>query len=181
MINIDRLKKQVTKNLEESFVSSYKVIKKEVDLLNLAISSFGDVNFYSYDEYCKKRIEFEVQACDLIDINLEAEFKMSDNERFSLQMKTSDVLSVEEFDEITKSEYIKWQLKKIYNVEYKIFYLIIKNSSINLFKYKLSDKTWEKEKEFFEDICRMKAKNYAKALAYKNQANHKQNIIVSML
>ena len=182
MIYIEDIKKTIKLDLEDKFISSIDMVKKEMNLLNVAISVFEESSLFSYDEYCKKRMEFEVEACDHIDIDFNSELKITEKDKFLINRRVaSRFISEEEYEETLRDEYIKLQLNKLYDIDYKFFYKLSKYSSLKLIEYKVSEETWKNKKVFFEQLSEKKAKNLAKLIATSNQEVHEQNIRAKMM
>lgn len=181
---IDSLKESVKENLENFFINKKEKAEKEMNLLNVLISTFCD-NTYTYDEYCRNRMSFEIEACDKgITVDLDSKIEFSDLEKIVVQnqavikqMKNKS----SNFDEILKEEYIQHMTKKCYEIDKKLFYQISKYSSLKLLKNKIPDEIWENKKDYFDSICENKANNFAIDCANNNKKIHEQDIRTSMI
>lgn len=185
MSDTEKTKEAIQESLERNFIENKTVVEKEMSMLNILISSFDKDSEYSYDEYCKKRMEYELEACDkVLDIDFEKEMSVSNQERAIIQnraiRKTMSNPEVD-YEDALKEEYIKWQIQKCHDIDKEMYYKISKFSSKSLLKYKISKETWEKKKGYFEDICEDKAKNYGIAAAEANRDKHEQDIRSSLI
>lgn len=177
------LKQEIQDSLINSFIENKSAIDKEMNLLNILISSFGGLE-YTYDEYCSKRIEFELDACDkAVDVDIDKELTISAYERFIIQNNAaSKVMNSQEieFEEALKEEYIKWQTNKCFDLDKKMFYQISNFSSIKLLRNKIPEEIWQNKHQYFIDICKNKALKHAAETAEANRGMHEQYIRSSM-
>jgi len=184
MSHIEKAKKNIRETLESNFINRKSSVEKEMNILNILISSFTE-NIYSYDEYCKNRMKFEVEACEIaLDVDMDKEMEMTDQERVIVQnraiRKTMGNPEVE-YDEVMKEEFVKWQLDKCVRLDSKMFYQIFKHSYVKMIKGKISEEMWSDKKEYFEDISEVKAKKYGAAVADSNKDRHEDDIRSSMV
>ena len=185
MSETDKTKEAIQESLERNFIENKIVVEKEMNMLNVLISSFDKDSKYSYDEYCGKRMEYELEACDkVLDIDFEKEMNVSNQERAIIQnravRKTMENPEVD-YEHSLKEEYIKWQIKKFYNIDKKMYYQISKFSSIKLLRNKIKEEVWMSKHAYFVDICEEKAKNYGIAAAEANRDKHEQDIRSSLI
>ncbi len=185
MSDTEKTKEAIQESLERHFIENKNVVEKEMSMLNILISSFDKNSEYTYDEYCRKRMEYELEACDkVLDIDFEKEMNVSIQEQGIIQnraaRKTMGNPEVD-YEDALKEEYIKWQLQKCYDVDRKMYQKISKYSSTNLLQNKISKETWELKREYFEDICEEKSKNYGIAAAEANKDKHEQDIRSSLI
>jgi hypothetical protein len=180
----ENIKEVIQENLVNNFINNKADVEKEMNLLNVLISTFCD-NQYTYDEYCKKRMNFELEACDKsVTVDAEAKVELSDAERIIIQNKAMRKVmnnTKADFEEILKEEYVQHLTQKCYEIDQKLFYQISKYSSLNLLKHKIPDDVWENKRAYFEGICENKAKKYANDCANANKERHEQDIRTSMI
>lgn len=180
MSDIEIIKEDVRANLENNFINNATAVKKEMELLNILITSYVD-DEYTYDEYCKCRMKFELEACDkVVDIDIEEELEMSPqeiqivkNRAVRKHMANQDTTI---YEELLKEEWVKWNVEKSMNIDKKIFYPIFKYGNVEMIKNKIKGEAWESKKNYFEDICDSKAKKLADTIANNNKELHEQNI-----
>lgn len=177
------LKQSIRENLEENFINDMESIQKEMNLLNLLLVSFTDKS-YTYDEYCRLRMKFEIEACDFVDFDYDEEMHMSDQERLIIQNRAvrktmSNPDSV--YEEIVEEEFVKWQLDKCHRLDKKMYSQISYTSSMNLIKEKLSPEVWKDKLTYFKDICEDKSDKVGQATADAKQELHEQEIRSSMM
>jgi len=107
---IEELKEGIQNTLSKSFVENMEVNRKEMNMLNVLLKSFGGSE-YSYDEYCKSRMAFELEACDkVVNIDFEEEFKMTKKENAIIQNRANLKYNSnpnEDFEYLYKEEWIK--------------------------------------------------------------------------
>ena len=136
--DIQEIKKGIQITLSKNFVDNMEVVKKEMSLLNILISSFGGSE-YSYDEYCKNRMKLELEACDkVVKIDFEEEYKMTQKEAAIVENRASIKYNSNpngDFDDFYKEEWIKWQVEKSVMIDKKIFLPCIK-----ILKCKITEK-----------------------------------------
>ena len=180
----EKTKEAIQKSLEKNFINNKSIVEKEMNMLGVLISSFDGAE-YTYDEYCKKRIEYETEACDkVLSIDVDKEMTVSPVEKRIIQDRAvRKVMGNTELDyeDALMEEYIEWQIKKCYDIDRKMFYQISKYSSLRLLENKISKETWNKKKEYFEEICEDKARNYGIATAEANKDKHEEDIRSSMI
>lgn len=180
----EKIKESVQESLIKSFIDNKVDVEKEMKLLNVLISSFCDSE-YTYDEYCKKRMEFELDACDkALTVDAESEMEISDAEKFLLQSKAMrKVMSNQkaDFDEVLKEEYIQHLTNKCFEIDKKMYYQISKFSSMMLLKFKIPESIWNEKRMYFASICDNKANNNANANATANMKLHEEQIRASMI
>jgi hypothetical protein len=182
--NIEKLKEEVQGSLEKNFIDNASVMKKEMELLNLLITSFVSEG-YTYDEFCKCRMQFELTACDNIDIDFELEndFSKQDQEivRNRAVRKHMENQSTTIYEEVFKEEYINWLVEKSIALDKKVFTRIIYDSSILLLKEKIKGDVWNSNQRYFEDICNSRAKKFSEIIANNNKERHEDEIRASQL
>jgi len=184
MSYIEKAKKNIRKTLESNFINRKGAVEKEMNILNILITSFTE-NVYTYDEYCKNRIKFEIEACEKsLDVNIDKEMEITDQERVIVQSramrKSMDNLEVE-YEEVMKEEFVKWQLDKCIRLDSKMFYQIYKYSYLKMIEVKLSEEVWKEKEIYFKDISEIKAKKYGAAVADSNKDRHEDDIRSSMI
>ncbi len=179
-----RTKEAIQESLEKNFIDNKKVVEKEMNMLNILISSFCEFE-YTYDEYCKKRMEYELEACDkALDIDTEEEISVSEVEKRTIQGRAVKRVMENpgtDYEDAFKEEYIQWQIGKCYKIDQKMYYQISKYSSIKLLENKLPEELWKNKKPYFENICEEKAKRYGTACAEANKSKHEEDIRSSMI
>ncbi len=184
MSDKDNIKEEVQESLINNFIENKIVVEREMNLLNTLISSFGGSE-YTYDEYCGKRMEFEIEACDkVIDIDVDEELTISKGDRFIINGRVIRKMNQNpnlDYEDVLKEEYINWQVKKCYDIDKKMFYQISKFSSIKLLKNKIPEETWQSRHGYFVDICEDKARKHGAATADANKSRHEQDIRSSMV
>jgi hypothetical protein len=183
MLDKEDIKGEIQETLISNFIENKDIVEKEMNLLNVLISSFGGSE-YTYDEYCGKRIEFETAACDeIVDIDVDKELTISPVEGSIIQNKAVRKMMENpklEYEEILQEEYIKWQIQKCYDIDKKMFYQISQISSMKLLKNKIPEETWKSKYGYFVDICNNKAERHGTATAEANKGRHEQDIRSSM-
>lgn len=183
MLDKEDIKEEIQESLISNFIENKSIVEKEMNLLNILISSFGGSE-YTYDEYCGKRMEFETGACDEItDIDVDKELYISPIEGSIIQSKATRKMLENpklDYEETLQEEYIKWQIGKCYDIDKKMFYQISKSSSIKLLRNKIPEETWKLKHAYFLDICEEKAKRHGIATAEANKGRHEQDIRSSM-
>jgi len=177
------LKKDIRENLEENFINDMESVQKEMSLLNLLLASFTDKS-YAYDEYCRLRMKFEIEACDFLDLDYNREMEMTDQERLIIQNKAvrrtmSNPGSI--YEEVVEEEFVKWQLEKYHKLDKNMYSQISYQSSMNLIKEKVSPSVWVNDLEFFKDICVNKSDKVGQQIADAKQELHEQEIRSSMM
>jgi len=179
MLEIEVLKEDIINNLEKNFIDNFKAIVKEVELFNILITSFVD-DEYTYDEYCKCRMKFELEGCELVDIDINEEQALSSQDRNIIHNRAvkKHMENHEEtiYEELLKEEFVKWQVEKISLIDQKVFYTIFRHASIKMLKNKIKGYAWESNEEYFVEICEHKAKNLAAAVAENNKEAHEEQI-----
>lgn len=179
----EKIKESVQESLIKNFIDNKVDVEKEMKLLNVLISSFCD-NEYTYDEYCKKRMEFELEACDkALTVDAESELEISDAERIQLQRKAMRrVMSDQkaDFEETLKEEYVQHLTQKYFEIDKKMYYQISNFSSIKLLRNKIPEEIWQNKHQYFVDICKNKALKHAAETAEVNRGMHEQYIRSSM-
>ena len=180
MSDTEIIKEDVRANLENNFINNAAAVKKEMSLLNILISSFVDGE-YTYDEYCKCRMQFETEACDkVVKINMEEELEMSSQEREIVKNRAVRKHMANQettiYEELLKEEWVKWTVEKSMILDRKIFQPIFNYANIEMLKHKIKGKIWEEKKSYFEGICESKAKDLANTIAENNKESHEQNI-----
>jgi hypothetical protein len=185
MSDNEKTKEAIAESLERNFIDNKSIVEREMNMLNVLISSFENDGEYTYDEYCKRRMQFELEACDsALDIDIDKEMSISQMEKGIIQnravRKTMGNPEVD-YEDALKEEYIKWQIQKCYDIDKKMYYQISKYSSSKLLENKISKETWEKKKKYFEEICEDKARNYGNAAAEANKDKHEEDIRSSMI
>jgi len=184
MSHVKKAKENISESLERSFINNKKAVEKEMNLLNILIGSFTE-NTYTYDEYCRNRMKFELEACDnALDVDMDKEMEMTDQERVIVQNRAMRKMMGNpggEYEDIMKEEFVKWQLDKCFRLDSKMFYQTSKYSSIKMLEVKIPADVWEEKKSYFEDICETKAKNYGEAVATSNKDRHEDDIRSSMM
>jgi len=182
MSDIDKLKEDVRDNLERNFIDNASAIKKEMELLNILITSFVDSE-YTYDEYCRNRIKFEVDGCDKVEIDFEEEKRLSDQEKNIIRNRAVRKHMANQettiYEDLLKEEWVKWQVEKNMLIDKKVFYAIIRHSSIQLLKNKIKGEVWSRNEAYFVDICDSKAKDLAATIADNNKEKHEEHIRAS--
>lgn len=180
----EKIKESVQESLIKNFIDNKVDVEKEMKLLNVLISSFCD-NEYTYDEYCKKRMEFELEACDkALNVDAKSELEISDADRIRLQnlaMRKVMTNSKADFKEVLKEEYVQHLTQKCFEIDKKIYYQISKYSSFKLLGYKIPESICKDKRRYFENICEGKAKNNAEANAKANMQRHEEQIRVLMI
>lgn len=177
------IKEEIQESLINNFIENKIVVEKEMNLLNILISSFGGSE-YTYDEYCGKRLEFEASACDkVVDVDVDKELTVSPSDRGVIHVNAVNLMLKNQigYEEALQEEYIKWQIQKCYNIDKNMFYQISKFSSMMLLKNKIPEDTWQLKHGYFVDICEDKAKRYGIATADANKDRHEQDIRSSMV
>jgi len=176
---IEEIKEGIQSTLSKSFVDDMEVNRREMEMLNVLLKSF-DGGEYTYDEYCKNRMNYELEACDkVVKIDFEEEFKMTKQETAIIQNRAHIKYNSnpnEDFDDLYKEEWIKWQVEKSVMIDKKIFYPVSRYSSIKLLKLKLSEEVWIDKKSYFENIVEKKARNSADVIANNNKDHHEEQI-----
>jgi hypothetical protein len=184
MPNIKEIKVIVSENLEKNFIENMRSVKHEMDLLNILICSFTDKT-YSYDEYCRMRISFEMEACDnAVDFDYDDEAGMSGAEKLIVQNKALIKVMKDpgsEYEDIIEEEEVKWKLDKFHRLDKKLYSQISKYSSMRLIQEKLSFDVWKDKKEYFSDICTEKANKIGEETANENREMHEELIRTSMI
>ena len=178
-----KLKESIKENLEENFINDMKSIKKEMKLLNLLLASFTEKN-YDYNEYCRLRIKFEVEACDFVDFDYNEEMEMSDQERLIIQNRAVGIIMSNPnsvYEEIVEEESVKWQLEKCFRLDKRMYSQIYETSTLNLIKEKVSAEVWKEKYKYFEDICKDKAETVGESIAQSKQEMHEQEIRSSLM
>jgi len=176
-----RLKKEVQETLISDFIENKDIVKEEMNLLNVLISSFGGSE-YTYDEYCVNRLEFETRACDkVVDVDEESDISPSDRGIMHVNAVNFMLKNKISYEEAIKEGCIKWQIQKCYDIDKKVFYQIYKFSSMMLLKNKIPEDTWQSRHGYFADICEEKAKKYGVATAEANKSRNEQDIRCSMI
>jgi len=182
MSDIENLKEDIKNNLETNFIDHSASVKKEMGLLNILLSNFVD-DQYTYDEYCGCRMKFELEGCDLVNIDLEVEKQMSSQEREIIRARAvrKHMANKEEtiYEELLKEEWIKWQVEKIANIDWEIFYPIFRHASIHLIMNKVKGEAWDSNEDFFVDICEAKSKKLATLIAENNKETHEEQLRAS--
>jgi len=173
MSNIEEIKNNISESLETNFIDNMRSVKREMDLLNLLIGSFSN-NSFTYDEYCKLRKKFEIEACEEVLGNIEFEKDMSDLEMSKAQHEAirKSVGSKEDYEDLLYEEIINFQIEHRLESEKEMFYQISKYSSAKLLKEKISDEIWNNKKDYFEDIVETKARHIGEIIAM----SHKENL-----
>lgn len=184
MANVEKAKENIRETLETNFIENMSAVNREMSLLNMVIGAFTE-NSYTYDEYCVKRMEFEIEACDeVLDIDLDEEMEVTDQEQIIIQnraMRNSMVNPDVDYEELMEEEYVKWQLDKCQRLDKKMFYQISKYSSIKLLQEKIPTDVWNAKRGYFEDICDAKANKTGEAVAAANKDKHEQDIRSSLM
>lgn len=183
MSYIEKVKENIFKSLEKSFVDNKRIVEKEMNLLNILISSFTE-NTYIYDEYCINRMKFELEACEkVLDVDVDKEMEMTDQEKFIIQNRAmrKSMGNPDDYEEVMKEEFVEWQLDKCQRLDSKMFYQISKYSSIKMLESKIPANIWKDKKRYFEDICETKAIKYGEAVATSNKDRHEDEIRSSMI
>lgn len=179
MVNIEDIKSDVKVTLENNFINNPKTIRREMDLLNLLITSFEE-NGYTYDEYCRCRMQFELEACDeLVNFEFENKNELTSEEKHTIQVNASLKYNVnKDLDpqELLKEEWVKFNAKKSASRDKEIFYPIFKYSNIAMLKNKIKGEAWESRVDYFEDICELKAKQLSDFIYQNNIEIHEENI-----
>jgi Fe-S cluster biosynthesis and repair protein YggX len=179
MSYIKELKEDVRDGLEKNFIDNSGAVKKEMELLNILITSFVD-DKYTYDEYCRCRMQFEVEGCDEVDIDFEEENILSNQEKDIIKSravrKHMDNKETTIYEELLKEEWVKWQVEKSVLIDQKVFFPIIRHASIQLLKNKIKGEVWSKNEFYFVDICDSKSKDLAAIIANNNKEKHEDHI-----
>lgn len=179
---IKEIKEGIEETLLKSFVDDMRIVKKEMSMLNILLKSFGGSEF-TYDEYCKQRMHYELEACDkVVKINFEEEFKMTQQETSIIQNRAQLKYHSnpdKDFEDLYKEEWINWQVEKSVMIDKKIFYPVSRYSNLKLLQLKLSPEVWEEKKGYFENIVEKKAKDIAERIANNNKENHEDQIRAS--
>jgi Fe-S cluster biosynthesis and repair protein YggX len=182
MSDIEKLKEDVRNNLEKNFIDNSAAVKKEMELLNILITSFVD-DKYTYDEYCKCRMKFELEGCELVDVDFEEENRLSDQERDIIRNRAVRKHMANQeatiYEELLKEEWVKWQVEKSMLLDKKIFYPIFRHASIQLLKNKIKGDIWKDKEAYLVDICDSKAKNLATVIAKNNKETHEEQLRAS--
>lgn len=179
----EKEKQNVKESLEHSFINNKSIVDKEMNLLNILLGGFTD-NKYTYDEYCRCRMNFEVEACDkALDVDIDSELDMTDQERMIIQNRAirKTMGTTQDYEEVMKEEVVKWQVDKCHRLDSKMYYQISKYSSMKLLQEKIPAETWKEKKGYFEDICESKAKQAGEAVADANIDKHEQDIRSSFM
>lgn len=179
------LKESIKNSLENHFIDNKPSVEREMSLLNVLISTFDKDCEYTYDEYCNKRIIFEIEACDkVVDVNVEETMKLTGFDKSVIGTRTNNraIDESEElgYEDILKEEYVNLLLEKCYEVDSKMYYQISKYSSMKLIESKISKEIWEQRKEYFEGICEHKSQSFGKHTAEVNRSKHKEDILDSL-
>lgn len=184
MSNIEKIKEIIRETLEKNFIENILVVKKEMNLLNIFVSAFTE-NSYAYDEYCKLRLKFEIEACDnALNIDLDEEMKITDQEKVIIQnraMRKGISNTGVDYEEIMQEEFVKWQLDKCQKLDKMMFYQISKYSLTKMLQEKIPAELWDEKKKYFEDICEAKANKIGEEVAYSNKDKHEQDIRSSLM
>lgn len=180
--DIESFKKSVKSSLELNFIDKKEHVEKEMNMLNILISLFKRGEEYKYDEYCQKRMKFEIDACDSLDIEFDMD-EVSKKEEMIIHGKVqrkymSDL--TQDPDEILKDVFSEWQADKICRFEKKAYYHIVKESSISMLKEKLGE-VYEEKKDYLNDICESRAKKHAELTAENNKDYYKETIKNSLI
>jgi len=184
MANVEKAKENIRETLETNFIENMSAVQKEMNLLNMLISAFTE-NSYTYDEYCKLRMKFEMEACDkVLDVDLDEEMGVTDQEKVIIQnraMRKAMGNPEVDYEEIMQEEFVKWQLDKCQRLDKKMFYQISKYSSVKMLQEKIPTDLWNEKKKYFEDICESKANKMGEAVAAANKDKHEQDIRSSFM
>lgn len=184
MANVQKAKENIRETLEINFIDNMSVVQKDMNLLNVLISSFTDEE-YTYDEYCRCRMKFEIEACDkALDVDLEEEMIVTDQEKLIIQnraMRKAMSNPDADYEEVIQEEFVKWQLDKCQRLEKKMFYQISKYSSIKMLQEKIPSDIWNEKTQYFEDICEVRANKMGEAVAAANKDKHEQDIRSSFM
>ena len=165
--------------LELNFIGNKESIEKEMKMLNFLLTSFNKDASYSYDEFCKQRMHYETEACD---VALDAEFNMGDSlspqENHLVQTRISKKAFYNpemDVDDIMKEEYAKFKADKICAFERKAYYQVFKYSGEKLVEYKLKD-IYQSKKDYFDSICNDRARKFADEIADGNVEGYIEKI-----
>ena len=176
---IENIKEFITITLEESFIDYKDEVEHEMNIINATIDSFSDKK-YSYDEYCRCRLKYELEACDTsLNIDFEEESKFTDQEQSIVKNRAQKKHfgnKNADYEEIMKEEYIKWQVEKSFLLDHKMFYNICHYSITKLIQNKLKSEVWDEKVEYFDEIIQEKAKAVASEVAENNKKMHEEQI-----
>lgn len=181
--DIKEFKESVKSNLELNFIEKKDRVEKEMKMLNILISTFKDSSEYTYDEYCRDRMRFELEACDTLDTDFEMNSELTDEEQMEINIRVKKKLMggrmnlniMRDPEEVLKNEFIKMQVDKISDFEKKSYHHIIKSSSMEMLKKKLGS-LFDDKRDYFEGICDSRAKRHADATAYNNKEHYEEVI-----
>ena len=178
---IKSIKEGIEETLSKNFIDNMETVKREMNMLNVLLNSFDGVE-YTYDEYCRGRMKYELEACDkVVKIDFEEEYKMTNQETAIIQNRASLKYNSNpdgDFEDLYKEEWIKWQVEKSIMIDKKIFYPVSRYSSLKLLEDKLPKEVWEEKRSYFENICDKKAKDAAEVIANNNKDYHEEKIRV---
>ncbi|MEK6828870.1 MAG: hypothetical protein AABY15_02000 [Nanoarchaeota archaeon] len=177
------VKGAIRESLEKHFIDNKPSVEKEMKLLNVLLSTFDQNCEYTYDEYCRQRMVFELEACDKsLDVDVDFMMKLSHGEKSMIQFRAHQRMSQTDgdFENALKEEYILALTQKCCEVDEKMFYQISKYSSMKLIESKISQETWNSRERYFEGICDFKAKKCAIAIAETNRKRHEEDIRTSI-
>lgn len=182
MPDIEEIKNNIYETLEFNFINNKDYIENQMKIFNILISSFSDVEEYSYDEFCKCKIKFEVESCDTLDIDFE-EGELSDKEKVIIRnraMRKKFADKNANYEELMIDEYVKWQLDKCLRIDKKMFYHINKYASIGILKNKIPKDIWKEKEKYFDNIFEKRALKLAEENAKENQSKHEEEIRASI-
>jgi len=180
--DLESFKESIKSNLELNFIERKEHVEKEMNMINVLISLYKGGNEFSYDEYCRSRMKFELEACDSLDVEFDLD-EVSEKEEVIIHGKVQRRFMsnpTNDPNEILKDVFSDWQANKICEFEKKAYHHIIKHSSVEMLKEKLGD-TYENKKDYFDDICESRAKSHAEATAENNKAHYKEVIKDSLV
>lgn len=180
MSELEEIKEDIKFSLEETFIEHKDEVEKEMGLLNTLVTSFSGKE-YDYNEYCRCKLQFQLEACDkhLKGIDFEEEAKFTPQEENIVRQRAArkHFKNTElDPDEIMKEEYIKWQVEKNYLLDQKIFYNVCYFSMKNLIVNKIGKEMFEEKKIYFYNIIKDKAKKIAEEIAKKKKKDFEQSM-----
>lgn len=178
----EKIKNSIRESLENSFINDFSSVEKEMKFLNILISSFSGVE-YNYNEYCGSRMNFEIDACDEIDIDFNSESQISSFESAMIQSRAinKSFSNQTDYESVLEEEYVLALLNKFLDIDRKIFYTITLSSSMNLIKERVSSEVWNEKESYFRGICHNKAVKHSDSVAENNKERHEQQIRSSMM
>lgn len=177
------IKHSVEQTLQNSFIENASSVRKEMELLNILIQSFSG-EAYVYDEYCSKRMEFELLACDSVDVETYKHVKVNQLDGILAQNKISNMLLSNpnlDAEKAYENELVEISVNKLHKVETQTYFTISNLSSIDLLKNKIPNNIWQEKEEYFLKICKNKALKQGKACADMNRASNAQDIRTSLI